>query len=197
MEFTWRFTLTNEEYSKCLKFSEMSAKSQRENRSGGIMVREVGQISQDTLRGKVGEIIVKKFLEQSPLKIEGINLDFDIYPRGKWDDADLKLNNQSVSIKSAKWFSKWLLLEKKDIDRGDLYDFYILVLVDKDFKSGTIKGYALRDDILNGKDTLQIPQGDFIPGTNTVLDASNYARNSANLKNLLGDWKKFSIKLNS
>jgi len=186
----FKIDLTAEEQKQCRDFAEESAKTQREYRSGGSQVRKIYLIISDTRRGKVAEVASKKFLEQSPLNIEAIELDFNIYPRGIWDDQDFIFNGKKVAIKSAKWFSRWLLLESKDINRGDLYDYYILVTVDKDFTEGTLMGWASKDEILNDPKTLKLKRGKPIPRTETPLDADNHARHSNDLHNSEEDWSR-------
>jgi hypothetical protein len=190
-----KYSLNKSEYDLCLKFSLESAKTQREYRSGGTQFRSIEQIQNDTMRGKVAEVITQNFLKQTPLLVEGITLDFNIYPRGKWDDQDFTINNIRVAIKSAKWFSKWLLLETKDILRGDVYDYYIFVTVDEDFSSGTVKGFATKNEILNDANTLKLTKGDKIPRTETILDADNHARHSNYLHNSEKEWLKLADEL--
>jgi hypothetical protein len=186
--------MSDQENYKCDNFANESAKTQREWRSGGTQYRELKMIQDDTRRGKVGEIATKKFLEQEPFNIKDIKLDFDIYPRGKWDEQDFAIGDKIVSIKSIKWFSNWLLLETKDILRGDLYDYYILVKISKDYKSGTILGFAKKDEIIQpNPKTHQLQKGEYIPGTTTILDASNYCRHSNDLHNSLEEWKMLAI----
>jgi hypothetical protein len=186
-------TLTSEEVDICKKFAEDSSKTQREHRSGGKMLRNIGQIYYDTFRGKVGEVIIKKFLEQEPFHVKKINLDFDIYPRGKWDSSDIDINNIKISIKSSKHFARWLLLESKDINRGNVYDYYILVLIENDFKAGTVKGFAKKMEITEENDkTFILEQGDLIPNTQTRLDAKNHARHSKNLHNTVEEWSELA-----
>lgn len=188
----WKFNLDESEYLQCKQFAEESSKTQREHRSGGTIIRPLYNIFSDTFRGKVGELIVKKFLEQEPLMIQGIKLDFGIYPRGVWDSCDFSLNGVKVSIKSSKSFAKWLLLETKDIDREDVYDYYILVLISQDYKSGVVKGFANKDEIIGAsKISILLNKGDFIPGTQTPLDASNYALKSSDLHNTENEWGNF------
>lgn len=184
-----RFILNNEDFKLCEDFSKNSAGTQREYRSGGSHFRSKHLIEKDTLRGKVGEFIVKKFLKQDPLSIKDIELDFNVYERGKWDKEDFILSKTRFSVKSVKWFSKWLLLETKDILRGDIYDTYILVAVDENFRGGNVKGFATKDEILYDSKTLKLKKGDYIPKTNTVLDADNHARHSNYLNNSLDDWQ--------
>jgi len=186
-------TLTKEEFKLCSDFAKESAKTQREHRSGGTQFRSVVQIESDTLRGKVAEVIIKNFLAQEPFNVRDILLDFDIYPRGKWDEQDFTLNGKRISIKSAKWFSKWLLLEAKDINRQYVYDYYILITIAEDYKSGTVQGFASKEELDDVK-TLKLNKGELIPNTHTVLDADNYARHTRDLHNTLDDWNKLIEK---
>ena len=182
--------VTKEEYDRCYEFAVKSAKTQREYRSGGSQYRSVERIQSDTLRGKIAEIVVKKFFESASLNSGEIKLDFNIYPRGKWDEQDFIINNNKISVKSAKWFSKWLLLELKDIKRGELSDYYIFVTITRDFRAGNIIGFASKEEILNDPKTIKLKKGENIPGTNTCLDADNYARHSRYLHNSQEDWKQ-------
>ncbi|MBT6774493.1 hypothetical protein HOA91_03920 [Candidatus Woesearchaeota archaeon] len=181
-------TLTEEEFNRCYSFSKKSAKTQREYRSGGSQVRSVSLVENDTQRGKVAELIVVNFLKQPPFNIENIDLDFEVYPRGVWDSQDFEINGKKMSIKSAKWFSNWLLLETKDIQRGDLYDYYIFVTINKNLKSGEVQGFATKDEILNDVNTLKLTKGQNIPNTETILDADNHARKKNYLHNSEEKW---------
>lgn len=191
----YEIILTDEEYNKCSAFAKESAKTQREYRSGGAQFRALAQIESDTLRGKTAEVAAKRFLEQEPLDVKGIELDFNIYPRGKWDEQDFTINGRRISVKSAKWFSKWLLLESKDIIRGDVYDYYILIVVAKDFKSAKVMGYAAKEEILEDSNTLRLKKGEKIPDTETILDADNHARHSRYLHNSEIEWIKLADSL--
>ena len=177
-----RFTISQGEIKNCKLFSEKSSKSQREYRSGGLYKRSSSEIYSDTLRGKIAEVITKKFFEQDFFKFKGIKLDFGVYPRGIWDKSDINLGKSSISIKSSKSFAKWLLIEKKDIGRGDNYDFYIIVLVDNFFNHGEVKGFASKEEVINvGGNTMLLKQREFIPGTATKLDADNHGIRIDNL----------------
>lgn len=181
--------LTVEEIEKCRDFAEKSAKTQREYRSGGTQMRGYSLIFNDTFRGKIGEMISKNFLKNE-FDVD-TKIDFDIYPRGQWDSTDIEINDIKISIKSAKWFSSWLLLESRDIERGGTYPFYILVLVDKNNNGGIIAGYATNKEISQGDpNTLILKKGEFIPNTNTPLDANNHARHKSHLHNSLKGWEK-------
>jgi hypothetical protein len=191
----YKFRLSDEEYAQCEYFAKESAKTQRPNRSGGAKERTVQEITSDTFRGKVGEFVVKKFLEQAPLTVSEIELDFKIYPRGEWDEGDITINSVKLSVKSIKHFARWLLLESKDILR-DVYDYYILVLIDEDFKAGTLAGFAFKQEIVSpNPNTILLLQGQLIPGTPTILDADNHARHSKYLHNSEEDWVALANKL--
>ena len=181
--------LTSAEFEICRNFAKNSSSTQRENRSGGLQIRSYNVIYWDTLRGKVGEMIMKKFLENPPLSVSEIKLDFGVYPRGVWDKYDFSIKGISFSVKAIKHFSKWLLLESKDIERGNLYDIYALVAVNKNICGGRVLGFASKEEILKSPFTIHLAQGDLIPGTSTVLDADNHAIHSRNLRNSAEDWK--------
>lgn len=193
--FTREIILKLEERKKCEQFAQDSAPTQREHRSGGALQRNTFQIQMDTFRGKVAEVVAKKFLEQEILCVPNISLDFAIYPRGKWDEQDFVLNGKRISIKSAKWFSKWLLLEMKDVLRGDVYDCYIFITIDEGLTAGSVRGFATKKEILQDVLTLKLKKGDLLPGTSTTLDADNYARHSKNLHNQEAEWIEFAKSL--
>jgi hypothetical protein len=186
----WEITITDIEYEKCKGFAEKSSSSQREYRSGGTMMRNKNQIFFDTLRGKMGEIAIKKFLEQPPFNFKGIELDFKIYPRGVWDKEDFKISDKRFSIKTSKHFSRYLLLETKDLERGDTYDYYILVLVDEKKQTAQIAGYMPKNEMQTvSKKTLDLKKGECIPHTPVILDADNHARHKNDLLNSEDNWK--------
>lgn len=192
----WEISLDEDEIEQCRIFADESAKTQRPYRSGGSQIRGLSMMRADTFRGKLGEAVCKKFLEQKPLNVKGMELDFDIYPRGKWDEADIVIGNKRISIKSVKHFSSWLLIESKDLLRGDIYDYYILILINKEMNGGIVAGYATKDEIVDGdQHTLRLNKGEPIPGTRTELDADNYARHKKYLYNSVADWISLSKEL--
>lgn len=188
----WEIKITDQEFDECKKFADDSSKTQREHRSGGTYFRSADEIHSDTLRGKIAEVAVKKFLEQDPLNVKEIDLDFNIYPRGVWDKCDFNLNGKKVSIKSSKHFARCLLLETKDILRGNVFDFYILVLVNEKNRSAKIAGYALRSEIETvSEKTLELKKGENIPETSVPLDADNRARKKDHLHKSETEWVDF------
>lgn len=193
----WLIKITDDEFDRCKKFAGDSAESQREHRSGGTTTRAYEQIVGDTLRGKLGEVAIKKFLEQDPLNISDISLDFKIYPRGKWDEQDLKIHGKTFSVKSSKHFSKYLLLETKDLERGSVFDYYVLVLVDTEQKTGKIVGFVSKEEMEKSTDeTLDLKKGQCIPNTPVPLDADNHARHKDHLHNSEEEWVELLKELN-
>jgi len=118
-----------------------------------------------------------------------------VYERGVWDETDFELGGKDFQVKGVKHFSSWLLVESKDIERGDVYDYYILTAVEKNMKGGRILGYASHDEIVSDKNSQYLKKGDSIPGTSTKLDASNYARHKDQLHNTDKKWKDLILPL--
>jgi len=178
------FRLTPEEITQCREFAQGVWKTQKEVRSGGTIQRTEYQMINDIQLGKTAEVIVKKFLsEKYGIQIE---LDFNIYPIGVWDDGDFTLEGKKFSIKASKSYAKWILLESEDIKRGYLFDYYIFVSVDKDLSGGEMRGYATTNDVLNFE---KLKKGTYLPDVkpspNSILDADNHGRR---LKDLNQNW---------
>ena len=98
--------------------------------------------------------------------------DFENYGAGKWDESDIVIGDVSISIKSSKSYARWLLIETKDITRGDVYDYYIFVTVDIPKKeetyhpSGEIKGYIDKETLLSDNPNVKhLRRGEYIPNT--------------------------------
>lgn len=110
----------------------------RNHRSGGQAERTPADIFCNTLQGKIAEIVVYDFFLTKGLHCEP--LDFSINGKGVWDEADLVVNKNKISIKSTGHFSNLLLLETKDWDMqgsyipnncegSNIYDYFILVRI--------------------------------------------------------------------
>jgi len=191
------FTISNEDWIKCQEFAKKCALTHRKQRSGGSLVRSIKQTERDILQGKIGEEIARYFLET--LGVKGIELDYEDYGSGVWDDADILIGKTTISVKSTKFYSRWFLKEKKDIDRGDIYDYYILVTIDMrlinkgQLPFGMIRGYLDKDTLLSDNHIVRhLNKGENIPNTNTHLDADNYAVHCNNLFNNESDWVKLA-----
>lgn len=128
-----------EEINQCYDFA-MSMKGN--HHPNLIMYREDWEIFRDDIRGKLGEIAVRKYVEAKiPQAIISTDIDFSVSPRGKWDIADLVINDKYINVKSIKEYAKYLLIETKRYDEDGNYcyrnddgtpiknDYYILVRV--------------------------------------------------------------------
>ena len=106
------------------------AKGQHRNhRSGGSAKRTSAQIFCDTFQGKLSEFALANII----YKVDGFAPpDTSTYELGVWESADFSLGNNSISVKSTKFFGNLLLLEKSDWDIDGRY-----VLAGEDPKSYT------------------------------------------------------------
>lgn len=116
----------------------------RAHRTGGQAMRKPGEQFCNTFQGKLAEVVLRKYLLSKQLNCG--EPDFAIYGEGVWDDTDLVVNNKSLSVKSAAYFSNLLLLEEKDYDQDGnylpnyrngataSYDYYLLVRIQPDIK---------------------------------------------------------------
>lgn len=135
----------------------------RDSRSGGVSHRKPGEIFASTFQGKLAECAVYNLLHHFKNKSE---IDFNIYGKGVWDDADLFVNNKTISIKSSKSFSQLFLLETEDWDEygrylpnaesgHTAYDYFIFVriapsVVDLLKKNQLLYSHdVIRDDLFN------------------------------------------------
>lgn len=119
----------------CLDFAYSMAKNSlhRENRSGGKYNRTESEVFWDTFSGKIAEYTAYLYFTNLNSKVS--DLDFNIYPRGKWDSFDMIVNNKVISIKSTKHFGQLLLLETADWNENGqyipdstiTYDYFLLV----------------------------------------------------------------------
>lgn len=106
----------------------------------------------DTFSGKIAECLAYLYFKNLNTLVS--DLDFAIYPRGKWDTFDMKVNCKTLSIKSTKHFGQLLLLETSDWnDLGQYipdssidYDYFLLIRTkieyNNDYKNGTLPEQA-------------------------------------------------------
>lgn len=108
----------------------------RATRTGGNYTRMNGEIFLNAFNGKLGEFAIKRYLEDLGFEVPAVDL--SVYGLGDWDTADFILNNRKLSVKTIKYFSNLLLLEKGDwnaggcyipnlMNDGGKYDYHILV----------------------------------------------------------------------
>ena len=87
-------TLTPDEMQKCIEFSQKSAETQQDIEFGqkDTKPRPTKEIARDNLIGKMAEVAVLRMLREK----YGIHypVNYEIYPRGEWDDCDVKIVSQ-------------------------------------------------------------------------------------------------------
>ena len=95
--------LTKSEIDKCIEFSYKCAEAQQAIEFGqdDTVPRGIEEIGRDNLIGKVAEVAFSKMLLRDfDLKVP---LDFECYPRGKWDDQDTIINGWRIDVKGTRW----------------------------------------------------------------------------------------------
>jgi len=189
-----RITLNEQEFAKCVEFAKTCALNQQQIEFGqsDTIPRGTVEISRDNLIGKMAEVAFAKMLHER-YGIE-IALDFNYYPRGKWDDQDAEINGWRIDVKATRKGGKWMLIEWSKLDfrqkQDKLSHLYVMASVDWD------RGYDLphRDVELvgcasiqklkpNSSYTLVLRKGTCIPGTKTPLQADNYGIRFSDLEN--------------
>jgi hypothetical protein len=200
-----KIKLTKNELIQCIEFSKKVAKTQQDIEFGQRTTkpRSTKEIARDTLIGKLAEVAVKRHLEKYGINIE---LDFNIYPRGQWDDYDIVINNSwGGDIKSARSGSKWLLVEDNKInfrtENEKLPHMFIMCVTewdrDRDIPTGVveIKGFWFTYMFNESDKVLKLKKGQCIPNTRCKLQADNYAVHCDDL--LKGDkWDIFKTLKN-
>ena len=177
--------LTEEELAKCIEFSSTSAPNQQAIEFGQHTTKERSsqEIARDNLIGKIAEIAFSKMMKEN----YGIDvaLDFNYYPRGKWDDQDAVINGWRIDIKGTRKGGHWMLIEWNKLNfrqrHNNLSHVYLMFTVDwdrnKDLPTGKVsyEGAVSLEKLRHGCSTTRIlRKGDLIPGTNTRLQADNY-----------------------
>lgn len=145
LKFTPEKKLKPESILKCLEFaSEMAyGKGHHKPQSFGGKThnRKSSEIFLNTFQGKIAELAVYNQLSNLDLKPDKAP-EFEIWGKGKWEDCDFTLKNETIrcSVKSTKDFGNLLLLEKEKYnEKGEFletenlnpqkYDFTFLVRV--------------------------------------------------------------------
>lgn len=188
--------LPKSEIERCKEFSEKCATNQQEIEFGqkDTAPRKNKEISRDNLIGKLAEVAFAKMMEEN-YNLH-IDLDFNYYPRGEWDNQDAVINGWRIDVKGTRQGGKWMLIEWSKLkfrkSQKLLSHFYVMSTVGwnrgKDTPTGTVElvGYATLGQLkADYEDTLVIRKGEKIPGTDTRLQADNFARN---FKVLRKDW---------
>ena len=106
-----RVTLTKDELTKCKFFSLKCAENQQAIEFGQktTKARDVKEIARDNLIGKIAETAFSRIMkEQCGIDVP---LDFNYYPRGKWDSQDAVINGWRIDIKATRSGGHWFLIE--------------------------------------------------------------------------------------
>lgn len=185
MEFP-TITLTESEYRRCFDFSQESARSQQAIEFGqrDTKPRSEREIARDNLIGKMAEVAVVKMLrERFHLHLP---INYEVYPRGEWDDSDIKVFGWDVDIKSTR-IGHFLLMEESKLRfrylEKKLPNAIFMCRTPWDRKNDKPQGLdveligciSLNSMLCQKKGTFIIHKGAFIPGTGTRLQATNYA----------------------
>lgn len=190
--------ISEEGMQKSYKFAAESAQTQRPDPFGqkNVTQRNTSAILNNTWLGKMAEVAFAQMVEN--YYGLSVDLDFDVYPRGKWDSVDVQINNWNIDIKASKQGSRWFLLEWNKIDfnhsTGTLPHMYVMATVewnrDTNVPSGNVNlvGMMYTKDILPTNPKVHtLHRGDTIPGTFTTLYADNYGIAFSDLNS---DWSK-------
>ncbi len=188
--------LTDHEYNMCVQFSNESAKSQQDIEFGqrNTTPRSVKEIARDNLIGKMAEVAVVKMLREDYQLHLPIN--YEIYPRGEWDDNDIEVNRWTIDIKSTRK-GHFLLFEHNKVnfrkENGKLPDMIIMCRTPWNEATDSPASHAVEligcismRKLLNpnNKFVYNLKAGECIPGTRSRLQAANYAVEFGNLSDI-------------
>lgn len=194
--------LSNDELIKCETFARTSAPNQQAIEFGQrtTKARDSKEIARDNLIGKIAEVAFSKMMKEN----YGIDvpLDFNYYPRGKWDDQDAVINGWRIDIKGTRTGGRWMLIEWNKLcfrqRDNNLSHVYAMFSVDwdreHDLPTGRVRfeGVASIQRLCSDDGKTQVlKKGMNIPGTNTRLQADNFAIRFGDLYKHLNHFVKF------
>ena len=171
--------LTDYEYMMCVLFSEESARSQQKiefgNKSTAKRINR--EIREDTLCGKMAEVAFARMLRED-YKLH-LPVNYEVYPRGEWDDEDVIVNGKTIDIKSTQR-GRFLLIENNKLNfrkkQGKIPDIIVMCRTDVENRLveivGCISTKKLSDD--GNQKVKRLKAGEMIPGTSVKLQANNY-----------------------
>ena len=177
--------LSPDELKRCDEFSQRSAPNQQDIEFGqhSTQKRRISEIARDNLIGKIAEVAFSKMMEEN----YGITvpLDFNYYPRGKWDSQDAVINGWRIDIKATRMGGHWMLIEWNKLNfrqrENNLSHVYVMFSVGWDRTTDKPTGIVCYEGAAslsklnkNQPCTRVLRKGDFLPGTQTTLQADNY-----------------------
>lgn len=194
--------LTPSELQQCIEFSSKSAPTQQSIEFGQrtTKARPTSEIARDNLIGKIAEVAFAKMLEEN--YGIAVPLDFNYYPRGKWDDQDAVINGWRIDVKGTRKGGHWMLIEwnKLNFRQRDnkLSHLYVMFSVAWDRKSDTPTGVVSYEGAVSlaklhkgSSTTKELLKGTVLPGTHAVLQADNYGIEFKNLYKHLNHLVKY------
>lgn len=185
--------LTNTELQMCIDFSRNSAPTQQDIEFGqsDTVPRSNAEIGRNTLIGKIAEVAFSKLIEKYGIHID---LDWNIYNRGVYDDQDADINGWKVDVKGTREGGHYMLIEHNKLNfrlnEGKLSHIYAMFSVGWNRKNDLPTGTAtyvgaatlqyMRDTFPK---TIVLKKGELLPGTRYPihLQADNFAINFDNL----------------
>lgn len=191
-----------QELERCIEFSKNSAMNQQSIEFGqhDTKARGISEIARDNLIGKIAEVAFSTMMKEN----YGISvpLDFNYYPRGKWDDQDAVINGWRIDVKGTRNGGKWMLIEWNKLNfrqrDNNLSHLYIMLSVQwnrqLDLPTGAVsyQGAVSLSKLNNHCPTTQVlRKGTCIPGTGTKLQADNYGIQFKNLYKHLNHLVKY------
>lgn len=189
--------LSPAEVLECKTFCLESAKSQQTIEFGNKKTksRPVLEVARDNAIGKLAEAAFCRFANEK-WKIN-LKPDYNIYPRGQWDDSDFMINHKRFDIKATRTGGNWLLVEFSKLEfrvkEGKLPHYFVFCVTSWNRETGKftgdveICGYISLHDLMNSK---VLFEKECIPETNVKLQTKNYAVHRTELKT---DWNNLWI----
>lgn len=178
--------LSADELEMCRTFAIRCAESQQAIEFGqhDTAQRGLPEISRDNMIGKIAEVAFAKMMRtQYGLDVP---LDFDYYPRGKWDAQDTVVNGWRIDIKATRQGGRWMLIEWSKLNfrfnGHGLPHLFVIASVgwnrEQDIPTGRVDliGCVTLFKLQDGVATTRVlHKGECIPGTSTTLQADNFA----------------------
>lgn len=177
--------LSEEEIDQCIEFSQRCALNQQAIEFGQktTKARHTSEIARDNLIGKIAEVGFSKLLYDN-YNLDA-PLDFNYYPRGKWDGQDAVINGWRIDVKGTRSGGRWMLIEWSKLNfrqrDNNLSHVYVMFSVEwdrtADQPTGRVsyEGAASLSKLSTDCATTHVlRKGDYIPGTKTRLQADNY-----------------------
>jgi len=190
--------LTEAEMKRCHEFSYKCAETMQEIEFGqaDTAPRKTQEVGRDHLIGKIAEVAFSKMLKRDFQK--EVSLDFECYPRGKWDDHDMVLNGWRIDVKATKHGGQWMLIEWNKLDfrqkSAALPHLFTMAAVGWERGANAPTGfvelvgsahvYRVKADAPNVR---VFKKGECIPNTNVRLQADNFG---IQFEHLEQDWNK-------